>query len=458
MPHILRENVHHSATLTKVAEKLMRLARGEDLANVVIFIDESHYATSATNQPAKQVYETVARLCPRDQWGGKGIRFVTISATDPAKVIAMNASDVPCQVVRLETTEAYQSVERLQSCGRIQYLDHVPGNGALHTPTGFDALTTAVDALEAIHGPLVHILRPQNGRGGAVMAHLQTRYPAANLHAWDVAANKEKLRALRDDDSSGVGSATDINEAILNKPPTSTTFVILKGMFRAAKTLNDRYVGVLYDRVGAGDATNLQSLLGRACGYRKSTRTVVFTSNTTVTNYLRCWREMCASKEWEGDVSKLDKRMPHTKVVTIAGGGNKLATTATHATPLGTGQGGASADELAAGSRSAFNDADFTVTWSPVFSTIESARAAGAGAIRPGADGFYRNRTGKKGPMTVAQYMAVKSGKKTAHCAPPNGSSDYVIDRPTNATFAFYEDPTDPATVRFVVKTLTRVR
>jgi hypothetical protein len=461
MPYILRENVHHGGTLSQVSAKLIRLARGDILKNVLIFIDESHYATAATNQPAKHVYDTVARLCPRDKWVENNIRFMTISATDPAKIIAMKATDVQCQVVRLMTTDAYQSVEKLQACGRVRYLEQIPDNGTLHTATGFAALVSAVDELEAVHGSLVHIIRPQNGKGAAVADKLRARYPRAIIHQWDVASNKEKIRIAKDDASSGVGSATDINNSILNNAPEVTTFVILKGMFRAAKTLNDRYVGVMYDRVASGDATNLQSLLGRACGYGKSNRTIVFTSQNTVTNYLRCWRELCMSKTWEADnddMAKLSGKMPHTKAVKAANGDSKFVTTAEHASPFGHGVGAASAAEIAASARNTFDDDDFTVEWSPVFHTLAEARAAGAGALRPGADGFFRNRTGRKGAMTVAQYHVVKAGNKTAHCAVPHGFTDYPVGRPTNATFAFYEDPSDPTTVRFCTKTLTRIR
>lgn len=115
-------------------------------------------------------------------------------------------------------------------------------------------------------------------------------------------------------------------------------------------------------------------------------------------------------------------------------------------------------DHLQRMRRRLFDDDDFTVVWSPVLRTVEEARAAGAGALRVGDDGFYRNRTGRRGPMTYEQLQAVMAGPKTAHCAVPNGHTDYVVGRPTNATFAYYEDPTDPSTVRFIMKTLTRVR
>lgn len=461
LPAVLRENVHHGATLSKVAEKLIRLARGEELKNIMVFIDESHYATGANNQPAKQIYDTVARLCPREKWAENNIRFMTISATDPAKVLAMKAAGVPCAVVRLLTTEAYQSVEKLQTLNRIRYLEQVPESGVLHTPTGFETLVGAVLELEKVHGPLIHIVRPQNGKGDGVARLLRDRFPSAAVHQWDMASNKEKQRAAKEEGSSGVGSASDINDALLNTEPEVTTFVVLKGMFRAAKTLNDRYVGVMYDRVGAADATNLQSLLGRACGYGKSTRTVVFTSQSTVTNYLRCWRELCASKEWEADegndLTKLNNKMPHTKTVKAVTGEDKLVTTAGHATPLGRGVGAASAEELAASAKTRYNDDDYEVVWSQEFTTLAALKAAkltmGA-PPKPDATGFFKNANGGTGPMSRGQLMALKAGKKTTNMRLPLAN----VGDTSKRTYPFYEDPADSTTVRFVVRTLTRLR
>ena len=460
MPYILRENLHHGGTLSQVAAKLTFLARGETLKNIMIFIDESHYATGAANQPAKHIYNTVARLCPREKWAENNIRFMTISATDPAKVIAMKSSEVPCKVVRLYTTEAYQSVEKLQACGRIRYLEQIPESGILHTRTGFKALVTAVKELEKVHGPLIHVLRPQNAKGDVVEHQLHERFPGAIVHLWDVASNKKKLRATKDSSSSSVASASEINKAILDIEPKATTFVILKGMFRAAKTLNDRYVGVLYDRPAAGDATNLQSLLGRACGYGKSTRTIVFTSQSTVSNYLRCWRELCASKDWEAteddDVTKLGGKMPHTKAVTTVDGGKKLVTSASHATPLGNGIGRATEEELAASARATYDDADYKVEWSEEFATLEALKAA---KITKGRmpemdeDGFYKNAAGGKSPMSRAQLMAYKTGKLTAQMR-----GKLEVDGVSKRTYPFYENPAKPKTLRFVVRTLTRLR
>jgi hypothetical protein len=461
LARVLRNNVHHGGTLVQVAVKLTKLAKGGMLKNVLIFVDESHYATGSTNQPAKYLYDAVARLCPREKWAENNIRFVTISATDPAKVLAQKASDMPCNIVRLYTTPAYQSVEKLQALGRIRSLEDIPETYVLHSKTGFAAMANAVRELEAVHGPLVHIVRPSHGKGGLVAEEIAKAFPGAVVRPWDVAANKQKKRkSTRDDSSSGVGSATDINEELLNDKPDTTTFVLLKGMFRAAKTLNDEHVGVLYDRAGTGDATNLQSLLGRACGYGKSTRTIVFASRSTVENYLSLWRELCASKDFptEGDedLSKMKGRMPGVSTVS-SGESTKLVATKDHATPLGKGLGTASAEEEAASAKTRYDDDDYTVVWSEEFRTVEELKASKLTAGKmptPGEDGFYKNANGGNGPMSRAQLMSLKGGKKTTNMRLPLKNVGDVTKR----TYPFYENTGDHTTLRFVVRTLTRIR
>lgn len=460
LARVLRDNVHHGGTLAQVSAKLTKLAKGGTLKNVLIFVDESHYATGSSNQPAKYMYEAVARLCPRDQWAENNIRFVTISATDPAKVLAQKASDTPCNIVRLHTTPAYQSVETLQALGRIRSLEKIPETYVLHSKTGFAAMSDAVRELEAVHGPLVHILRPSHGKGSLVAAEIAKAFPGAVVRPWDVAANKQKRKSTRDDSSSGVGSATDINEELLNDKPERTTFVLLKGMFRAAKTLNDEHVGVLYDRAGSGDATNLQSLLGRACGYGKSTRTIVFASDSTVENYLRLWRELCASKDFpaEGDedLSKMKGRMPGVSTVG-SGESTKLVATKSHATPLGKGLGTATAEEEAASAKTHYDDDDYAVVWSEEFRTVAELKASKLTEGKmpsPGEDGFYKNANGGKGPMSRAQLMALKGGKKTTNMRLPLKNVGDVTKR----TYPFYENTGDQTTLRFVVRTLTRIR
>jgi hypothetical protein len=131
--------------------------------------------------------------------------------------------------------------------------------------------------------------------------------------------------------SESTTSLDDIND-LLSAPPETHSFVLLKSMFYAAKTMEDKHVGILWDRLGGvmgGDNARLQSLLGRACGYNKSKDTIIYTSLDTVTRYLTFWRELCYSVDAEVETadhtaSALHRRMPGVVAVGTKDGGVKV--------------------------------------------------------------------------------------------------------------------------------------
>jgi hypothetical protein len=91
-------------------------------------------------------------------------------------------------------------------------------------------------------------------------------------------------------------------------------------MFYAAKTLVDRYVGIMYDRIGGKDDTNMQSLLGRACGYGKSDRTIIYTSRSTLENYRSLWKDICVGDDRlianvPLSVKAIDGKMPSVNAI-----------------------------------------------------------------------------------------------------------------------------------------------
>jgi hypothetical protein len=460
LPKLLRENVHHSGTLAKVKAKLEALAEDEDdkqLRNVLIALDESHHAASSSNRPNTMVYQVVARLCPRHLWSERNIRFLTVSATDPAKVLAMEGSEpAETAVVRLETTEAYQSVQSLRELGRLRPVEKV-----LHEAAGAEILCNQVRALEMIHGPLVHILRPNAKKGKdmneVVEALLKERIKDCIVVPWDLESKKRRSKEASESAST---ASTDINSAYLSAKPTKTTFILLKGMFRAAKTLNDAHVGVLYDRVGGADSTNLQSLLGRACGYGKSSRSIVFVANSTVENYVSLWRELCASRTFpkitDIPVASLKGKMPGVASKKKQNA-SVLVLKENSACPISTasGAGAGGQDVAVASGRKPHNEEDFIVEWSQEFLTAQEAKElTGAKKMEHLESGFYRNVSGKKTPMSREQYIAFRGGKNTAHVG--KSLDSLKVGDKNKRTIAFYENTMDATTVRFVVRTLTR--
>lgn len=461
LPKLLRENVHHSGSLARVSAKLESLADEEDdkqLRNVLIVLDESHHAASLSNRPNTHVYQVVANRCPRHLWSERGIRFLTVSATDPAKVLAMEGSnDVTAAVVHLETTEAYQSVESLNNSKRLIPVKHV-----LNTAEGAKILCDQVRSLESEHGPLIHILRPNAKKGkdnnAEVEALLKKEISGCIVIPWDM---ESKKRNSKDSSDTASSISSDINTSYLSEKPTRTTFILLKGMFRAAKTLNDEHVGVLYDRVGGADSTNLQSLLGRACGYGKSSRSIIFVAKSTVDNYITLWKDLCKTKNFPKitniPVGSLKGKMPGVAVENNQTNSN-LILKQSASSPLSLGVGAHVESAAAQPPRILPNDDDFDAVWSAELLTAEEAKIiTGGKKMTPSeSTGFYAHVGGKKTPMTREQFIALRAGKKTAHVG--KSLDSLKIGESMNKTIAFYENPLDSSTVRFVVRTLTRIR
>jgi len=312
LPENVRNGVAHSGGFSKIQHKLRSLARDDNLRDILIVLDESHIASLGRNRPNMLIYQEVERLCPREQWKERNIHILTISATDPAKssICLENSSS---RVVRLLTNEKYQSVECLNTSGRIRYNDTF---GDLHEAKAIVELQRAVAEFTE---PLYHILRPRVGKQKKVEELLTIAFPGCLIIPWD-----STTKLVENDGETSSTVITDIND-LLEVQPERHTFILLKNMFYASKTMDDTHVGVLWDRKGGKDDTNLQSLLGRALGYEKSKRTVVYTSKETVENYLTFWKDAIAGLPLPTGIpiekiDRLDKKMAGVQKVSLING------------------------------------------------------------------------------------------------------------------------------------------
>ena len=319
VPDLFRKNVHHNGNLSQVKEKLIKQAKGAHLKNCLVFLDESHFASSYDNRPAREVFETLHMLCPIELWAENNVRLITISATDPALTLKIADQRHIARDIRLLTTPAYQSVESLKREGRLC------GTFALKDEATLRGYLGVLDAKFGAE-PLYHILRPQRARNAWVQETLRTIRPDCDVIAWDSSSSSKRSSTT---EGSSTSSIEDIND-ILEVRPTKITFIIIKDMFYASKTLCDTHVGALYDRCGGKDDTNLQSLLGRTCGYGKSKRTMVFTSMETVDNYLKFWRDIATAPTIRGaDAAALSGKMAG-----VVSDGSALGVAHKRATPV----------------------------------------------------------------------------------------------------------------------------
>lgn len=404
LPGCLRQNVYHNGSLPKFVKAITTLAAGSELRNVLIILDESHIASCTDNRPQTLIYNTVKELCRGKSFQENNIRFLTISATDPAKVLSMREEE-RAQVVRLQTTNAYQSIESLAGSGRTRWLETF---GDVHQDKAMRELKRCI-AEEYADGPRYHIIRARSGKSGVVVEKLAAEFPGCRVLKFD----SDKSGRATDDGSSSTSEITDINE-ILREAPEQHTFIVIKNMFYAAKTLEDEFVGVLWDRLGGKDDTNLQSLLGRACGYGKSSRTVVYAARNTVDNYQNFWRELCSNERTDmavltGVPTEKIKRMPGV-VATRVADGIDLAAAGSASNPMTAGA--AAAAGGGGGRRAAATHV--SVSHLEEFRTMEELRQCWAAILAGSGQELTNPRTPNQKDGVFVCSIGAKSEKQTA--------------------------------------------
>jgi hypothetical protein len=450
LPNAVRDGVQHNGGLAKVTIALRRKVEASGAAglrNVLIMLDESHFASDYKNRPAKLIFDELLRLAPVTEWAERNIRVLTISATDPAKILAIGQAE-GAKVVHLQTDENYQSVEALRTLERLHETEDIV------TPAAAQRLATFITSKYG-ETPLYHIIRPRQRKQELTVELLRSAFPGCEVVSWD-----SQTKAARSSNSaaSTVAPMNDINELLADAPEV-TTFVVLKNMLYASKTLDDTHVGVLHDRVGAKDDTNLQSFLGRACGYGKSKRTHVFTSLQTVSNYIKTWRDLKATDtQVEQAHAELAKKMPAVEAMAAAAGGSTLTAAARASNPF-VASGAAAALHAARPKKEPVNEDHFESEWSPLFRTLDEAkqwiRARGGQPRTPTLrDGAYvSSTTGKAIKQPLAAILAMRGGKKTANMP----SRTLEVGDQVCRLYVGYQDMDDNATARFVARRLRRI-
>ncbi len=424
VPKLLRPNVEHNKGLTNIMGRLQRMyARDGTLRNILIICDESHIASKATNRPSKEIYEFINRCVRMEDWAAQNIRILTISATDPASILGMASLQSLSKHVILPTTEEYQSVKSLKEAGRIHDV------WSLKDIPTVKKLVNFIQGTYGENAPLYHLIRPSPNQYALVEKILVRLVPGCSILPWDSKTKKKNRGTGAGEETSSVSSLEDINKGLLDNPPSKPTFILIKNMFYASKTLNDRYIGVLYDRVSGKDDTNLQSFLGRACGYGKSDRTHVFTSINTVENYLKTWLELRAREEVVVAGAKpadYHGKMPGVAARAHGTAGVVLGIDSARALPLQTGGAAEAVPRMApAPRRPSVDQSLFEGEWSPNFATEDELRAwfqergKDMSDFDTDEDGFWIcSANGTKGRQRIEEIERLKDGNITTNMDP----------------------------------------
>jgi hypothetical protein len=241
------------------------------LENALFIIDECHYGAQADGLVDK-FFEAIG-LKSIEALKTRNVRIFQTSAT-PDNVLLeaemWNQPDEPRyhEVICPSYPESYMSLRKISEEGRMLASSTIYDGGA-------DELALAVNSFAE---PKWHILRlpsgpKSKGKQAGILAKLAE---LASEHDWADAIHHH--------------GATRIDDSILSDAPEKHTFILIKGLLRAAKTLEDTHIGVVYEPHGESksDSSEAQGLPGRLCGHGKQSGSgapILFCNTESMANY-----------------------------------------------------------------------------------------------------------------------------------------------------------------------------
>jgi hypothetical protein len=264
-PATWARNVMHRGELAGKVESM------KALKNALFIVDECHYGAQVDGLVDK-FFDGIG-LKSIDTLKTRNVRIFQTSAT-PDNVLLeaemWNQPDEPRfhEVICPSYPESYMSLRKISREGRMLRAATLYNEGA-------DELAQTVCSFAE---PKWHILRLPSGpkSKGKQRAILSKLAELSAIHKWADPINHFGETRMDDD--------------LLSTAPEKHTFILIKGLLRAAKTLNDENIGVVYEPHGESksDSSEAQGLPGRLCGHGKQSGSgapILFCNTTSMENY-----------------------------------------------------------------------------------------------------------------------------------------------------------------------------
>jgi hypothetical protein len=314
--------IFHLGTFPKLINEIEQNIDENGFAKNILIIDDESRSASNTNNLKGRLIDTIKNSSPFETWRERNIRLISIDATDPASSInsikLKNEHGSACNI-NLQLPPSYLSLTKLKEQSR------------LHESKDLKIKNNVNELYEQIENMynrevLWHIIRmpPTNKDGyNKAFKHIKEIFePNYDIIIWD-----SKIKQYTGDENYDEEKSRDINDELKlppkgNKPAT----ILIKNMFYAGKTLNDKYIGALYDRSSDNDDTTGQSFPGRCCGHNRSNKTHVWTNLKGIDRLINNWKdiinqdfEILPSQALSNITSAMNGRMPHIETFRTPG-------------------------------------------------------------------------------------------------------------------------------------------
>ena len=303
MPPIIQSNVYHRPDLKKFPVAIA------GKKNVLIIIDECHIAAKI-GQTLATIFKD-ANLLDYNYLFENDIKILEYSATPNGTLYDHNTWGNTGRKVIVKDFENYIGPIELFSSKRVrQCEDLITKESDESSVDGFIVNETILDQLlETILSFLTkryHIFRPQVSIFDDLIDSLKDK----QFLKTTIVRGDRVLRVKRkqfDIIIYDLKYKLDINE-LLSQKPEQHTIILLKEKLRCAKTIEKKYLGVLYERFSnkPSDSVIIQGLLGRSCGYDTNEDSIIYTYIPSIETYKNMWTKIFddISIEWKSDTTK----------------------------------------------------------------------------------------------------------------------------------------------------------
>lgn len=270
-PESLHKNIYHRGTFKKMLNEI----KGKK--NILLLIDEVHIASKEGQSLYKMFQES--RLYNKQYLLENDIKIVEFSATPGDTLYDLQIWKSHSNIEKMIPGDNYIDINDIASENRLfEYKDLCCYDKKLKKVNYDIAFPNILELFRTIQSfliPRYHIIRTPGGYEGTIV--------------------KDNLKRIFNDyvDYYKYDSESDIKNIneMLNKKPSKHTVILIKGKLRCAKTLNKKYIGVLYERYAANPKMSaiLQGLAGRATGYHTNNSIIVFSNKKMIEKYNNLW-------------------------------------------------------------------------------------------------------------------------------------------------------------------------
>ena len=269
-----RENVYHRNTLHNLEKRINTLEKEKEDKNILIIIDECHLANKKDFTMGK-IMNSLG-LKSEEKLKRNNIKILQISAT-PSNVLIDSEDWENHEKVCPRFNSKYVSFKTFLEEDRLKE----PLN--LMTEEGCEEYFREV----CDENPMFHFIRSVSCGPSGKEVYMITK----NQLQKQCDKNKAELIEL-----NMTKSPKQIKEIFQNleKQPQKHTFILIKNMLGASKTICDKYIGSVHESVPneKDNSSEIQGLPGRMCGWTKR-RGVngpkIYCQKEIVENYLKLY-------------------------------------------------------------------------------------------------------------------------------------------------------------------------